>query len=97
MSQKEWTYIYQQTCKDFNKLPSILPPVKRIIVLGDLHGDWKLTIESLKIAKLINTKLNWVGGDTIVVQLGDQIDSCRFVGIPCNLSHTRFLDFIINV
>ena len=85
MSKKEWDNIYEQKCQDFNRLPSILPPVERIIVLGDLHGDWEMTIESLKIAKLINNKLNWVGGNTVVVQLGDQIDRCRFVGIPCNL------------
>ena len=88
MSKKEWNHIYKKKCKYFNKLPSILPAVKRIIVLGDLHGDWEITINSLKLAKLINEKLNWVGGDTVVVQLGDQIDSCRFVGIPCNLPDT---------
>ena len=88
MSKKEWNQIYQQKCDNFNTLPSILPAVKRIIVLGDLHGDWEITINSLKIAKLINNKLNWIGGDTVVVQLGDQIDRCRFIGIPCNLPET---------
>ena len=78
MSKKEWDNIYQQKCRDFNRLPSILPPVKRIIVLGDLHGDWEMTINSLKVANLINKKLNWIGKDTVVVQLGDQIDRCRY-------------------
>ena len=68
MSKKEWDNIYNQKCQDFNRLPSILPPVERIIVLGDLHGDWEMTIESLIIAKLINNKLNWIGGNTVVVQ-----------------------------
>lgn len=85
MSKKEWEQIYKEKCDNFNILPSILPAVKRIIVLGDLHGDWEMTITSLKIAKLINNELNWIGGDTVVVQLGDQIDSCRFISIPCNL------------
>lgn len=85
MSKKEWNKIFKEKCKKFNILPSILPPVKRIIVLGDLHGDWDMTINSLKIAKLINNKLNWIGFDTVVVQLGDQIDRCRFTGTPCNL------------
>ena len=85
MSKKEWNKIFKEKCKKFNILPSVLPPVKRIIVLGDLHGDWDITINSLKIAKLINNKLNWIGSDTVVVQLGDQIDRCRFTDIPCNL------------
>lgn len=85
MSKKEWEQIYKEKCKNFDKLPSVLPPVKRIIVLGDLHGDWEMTVKSLKIAKLIDNKLNWIGDDTVVVQLGDQIDRCRFTGISCNL------------
>lgn len=31
----------------------ILPPVDRIIVIGDLHGDLKLTLKCLKIAQVI--------------------------------------------
>ena len=27
------------------KLPDILPPCDRIIVIGDLHGDWKIIKE----------------------------------------------------
>jgi len=84
MSIKQWRKIYNKKCTNFPELPSILPPVKRIIVLGDLHGDWDMTIKSLKIAKLIDNTYKWIGGDTIVVQLGDQIDRCRFTGIPCD-------------
>jgi hypothetical protein len=82
---KDWEKIYQEKCKNFKELPSILPPVKRIIVIGDLHGDWKMTIESLKIGKVINEKNQWIGKDTVVVQVGDQIDRCRSSGIACHL------------
>ena len=57
--------------------PSVLPAVRRIIVIGDIHGDWKMTLDTLKLAKVINNKNKWIGGDTVVVQLGDQIDRCR--------------------
>lgn len=72
--------------EEFNKdcpgkifIPVVLPAVKRIIAIGDIHGDLKLAHESFKLAKLIDDKLNWIAQplDTIVVQVGDQIDSCR--------------------
>ena len=58
--------------------PSILPKVDRIIVLGDIHGDWNMMQDSLKLAKVIDDKGNWIGGKTVVVQVGDQIDRCRY-------------------
>ena len=69
-------------CKKSSSFPSRLPPVKRIIVIGDLHGDWDATIKSLKIANLIDDNNKWIGDDTVVVQLGDQIDRCR--NFPCD-------------
>ena len=48
-----------------------LPP---ILAIGDLHGDYPATVKLLKKAKIIDHGLNWIGGDTILVQLGDQID-----------------------
>lgn len=57
------------------KIPdSILPKVRRIIVIGDIHGDWKALILSLKKAGIINNKRKWIGGDTHLVQVGDLLD-----------------------
>ena len=70
---KQW----KQYCKNYKKLPSRLGPQRRIIVMGDIHGDWEVLLEFLDRAKVIN-KNNptvWIGGDTKVVQVGDQIDS----------------------
>jgi hypothetical protein len=85
MDRKQWETIYSQKCENNKKYPSVLPPVDRIIVIGDLHGDWEMTIKSLKIANVINNKLTWIGGDTVVVQVGDQVDRCRFTGVSCSL------------
>lgn len=55
----------------------IFPAVKRIVAIGDLHGDWLQTIRSLQLAKVIKlhkTRWVWCGGTTYVVQLGDQVD-----------------------
>jgi len=61
------------------KLPigGVLPAVKRIIVIGDVHGDKEQFRKTLLLAKVINEDDEWIGGETVVVQLGDLIDSCR--------------------
>lgn len=66
-------------CPNSKFIPTILPPTKRIIAIGDIHGDLNLAIRSFKLAKLIDDNFNWVANPpcTIVVQVGDQIDSCR--------------------
>lgn len=75
-------------CPDNDILPlgGVLPPVNRIVVIGDVHGDMKQFKNTLKLAKVIDNKDNWIGNDTVVVQLGDLIDSCR--GIDCKIPAT---------
>jgi hypothetical protein len=61
------------------------PKVRRLIAIGDLHGDLAITLTSLRLAKVIPdniypynvNQISWCGGDTWVIQLGDQIDRCR--------------------
>ena len=57
--------------------PSILPAVPRIVCIGDVHGDMSRLIDLLKITHIIDNNMKWVAepSDTIVVQLGDQLDS----------------------
>lgn len=52
---------------------------RRIIVIGDIHGDIKRFKNILVDAELINNDLEWVATppETIVVQVGDQIDSAN--------------------
>ncbi|KAI8975483.1 Metallo-dependent phosphatase-like protein [Mycotypha africana] len=47
---------------------------RRIVALGDLHGDLPNTLEILKFAKLIDKEHHWIGGDAIFVQTGDVVD-----------------------
>jgi hypothetical protein len=74
--------IWKHQCSQYNinVQPSILPKAERIVVIGDLHGDLEMTFKSLQIAKVIDMNHNWIGGNTIIVQVGDQIDRCRFDG-----------------
>lgn len=103
--------VYNQNCNNIS-MPTILPEAKRIIAIGDIHGDMKLVIDSLIISKVIvpvknetpnsvsvRLKINkegklinrfktyyyqWCGGKTIVVQIGDQNDSCRPINGSCD-------------
>jgi len=66
-----------------------LPKVQRLIAIGDIHGDLRAIIRALKVAGVIplhipenNNKIDvknvpWIGKNTVVVQLGDQIDRAR--------------------
>ena len=49
----------------------------KIIAIGDIHGDYYIFIELLKMAKVINSDLKWIGKDTFVIQLGDTLDGKR--------------------
>ena len=65
----------------------VYPKVKKLVAIGDIHGDLTVAIKSLKLAGVIPLnipdnirniqKVNWTGKDTVVVQLGDQIDRVR--------------------
>jgi len=54
-----------------------LPSHKRIIIIGDIHGDIRRFKNILINANIINDNLEWIAQppETIVLQLGDQIDS----------------------
>jgi len=81
-SDDSFKNIWKRQCYQYNPKiqPSVLPRVDRIVVIGDLHGDLEMTFKSLEIAKVIDMNHKWIGGNTIVVQVGDQIDRCRFDG-----------------
>jgi hypothetical protein len=93
---------FNSYCKNYQYIPVILPECKRIIAIGDLHGDYILTINSLKKANLIKDNninngtdidlIEWIGCDTVVVQVGDQIDRCRPYAERCNVKNTTVND-----
>ena len=68
-------------------IKSIYPKVSKLVAIGDIHGDLSVAIKSLKLAGVISmsindnikdiSAINWTGGNTYVVQLGDQIDRVR--------------------
>ena len=46
----------------------------RLVALGDVHGDLKAARRALRLSGLIDFNDVWIGGTTVVVQTGDQID-----------------------
>jgi hypothetical protein len=50
------------------------PAPERIVAIGDLHGDYDAWIDVARGAGLIDARRNWIGGKTVLVQLGDVTD-----------------------
>ena len=55
-------------------LPTRYPSAQRIVAIGDLHRDLIATRTALRLAGAIDERDRWVGGTTVVVQTGDQLD-----------------------
>ncbi len=70
---------YKKICSEYTYMPAYINPVRRIIAMGDIHGDFKLVKKLFRIAKLVDNEDNWIAKpkDTYVVQVGDQVDRCR--------------------
>ncbi len=49
-------------------------PARRLVAIGDIHGDLDAFIAILKRASLIDDSLKWTGGSATLVQVGDMID-----------------------
>src|SRR5215208_5821964 len=47
---------------------------KRLVAIGDLHGDLGGTRSALKAAKAIDDQDRWIGRDLVIVQTGDVLD-----------------------
>ena len=83
------------SCKSKNY--EILPKCRRILVVGDLHGDWEVTKKLFLKFNIIDTNNRWIAEpkDTKIVQVGDIVDRGGrpdTVGDEC--SELKIMDFL---
>ena len=52
------------------------PYIRRIVAVGDLHGDYGNALKVLQMAGVVDIEGNWAGGADLFVQTGDIIDRC---------------------
>lgn len=53
---------------------TIQPAPDRLIAMGDVHGDLAALTNALLLAEVVDDDGRWIGGQTVVVQTGDQLD-----------------------
>ena len=53
---------------------TFLPKAEKIVAIGDVHGDMMKARRAFKLAGLVDDDDRWIGGKTVVVQLGDILD-----------------------
>ena len=71
---------YNQTSRIYDRFyTENLPYKNRLIIIGDLHGDYNALLRILLKSKVINNELNWTGKNTTLVQSGDIVDRGEFV------------------
>ncbi len=79
--------VFNNHCKKYGytHVPIVIPTKKHVFAIGDIHGDYKLTLELLiNVIKVIDKDLNWIKKDCLVIQVGDQVDGCRPNGKRCD-------------
>lgn len=54
--------------------PARISRPRRAVAIGDLHGDLNATRAALRAAGAIDDRDAWIGGELVVVQLGDVLD-----------------------
>ena len=54
--------------------PTTVPTPRRLVGVGDFHGDITAARNALRLAGAIDDRDQWIGGDMVLVQVGDQLD-----------------------
>jgi len=60
--------------KDSVILKDSVSRARRIIAIGDIHGDYDVLVKILLKSRLMNRNNHWTGKDTVLIQMGDITD-----------------------
>ena len=58
---------------------------KRVVAIGDIHGDFEALINILYDSAIIDKNGNWIARDTFLVQTGDLFDKYRNIRLRQNV------------
>ena len=47
---------------------------RRLVAVGDIHGDFAQAMKALELSKCMDSEGKWIGGTTVLVQVGDILD-----------------------
>jgi hypothetical protein len=71
-------FLSPQTAFAAQKDQCVWTDIEKIVVIGDLHGDYENFVDILKGTGLVDDDLHWAAGDTHFVQTGDILDRGHF-------------------
>lgn len=54
--------------------PTRWPAARRVVAIGDIHGDLSAFLRALRLSGLVDAQEHWAGGDSVFVQTGDVLD-----------------------
>jgi hypothetical protein len=75
-------------------MKGIYKMVEKIIVIGDIHADYEILLAVLKKASIINDKLEWIGGKTYLVMIGDLVDGKARIDNWAGDSDLKVINFL---
>eukprot|EP00951_Prasinocladus_malaysianus_P031061 scaffold295599_cov45-Prasinocladus_malaysianus.AAC.1 len=56
--------------------PLAVPPAERLVAIGDIHGDLEKCLRAFRLGGLTDSDHRWIGGTTVVVQVGRPVSLC---------------------
>jgi len=75
-------------------MKGIYKMVEKIVVIGDIHADYETLLEVLKKSGVINDKLEWSGGKTYLVMIGDLVDGKARIDNWTGDSDLKVIDYL---
>lgn len=63
-----------EPCADLEPVPTRVSAPRRLVAIGDLHGDLGAARAVFQLAGAVDEKGHWIGGELVVVQTGDLLD-----------------------